>query len=145
VTPVAKAKKKIQRSAEIAELMSPQSSKKAERKLKNYIMELDERSEVREEYTQSILAVNDSSILTVVGEIAESLLRMSPQKGEPVIIFEGRTFSPVGAEADLIRKIQMRNFRYIAIRLLVACAEWDIRVGNFNLPDDTCCRCGKEV
>jgi predicted nucleotide-binding protein (sugar kinase/HSP70/actin superfamily) len=143
--PVAKAKKKVQRQAEIAELMNPKAARKAERKLRNFIMELDERSEAREEYTQSILAVNDRSVLETVSAIAESLLRMSPYKNETVVVLDGRTYQVSGAEADLVRKIQMRNFRYIAIRLLVACAEWNIRVGNFNLPSDSCARCGKEV
>jgi len=143
--PVAKAKKKAKRTAEIAELMSPRSAKKQERKLKNFLMELDERSEEREEYTQSILAVNDNSILKAVGLIVESLQRMSPTNGQPDFTFEGKTYHLVGGEAELVENIRNRNYRYIAIRLLVACAEWGIRPGNFNLPQDSCCRCGKEV
>jgi len=143
--PVAKAKKKAQRTAEIAELMSPRSAKKQERKLRNFLMELDEHSEEREEYTQSILAVNDNSILKMVSMIVECLERMSPNKGEPDFTFEGKTYHLVGAEAEMVERIRNRNFRYIAIRLLVACAEWGIRAGNFNLPADSCCRCGKEV
>jgi hypothetical protein len=143
--PVAKAKKKEKRAAEIAELMSPRSAKKQERKLRNFLMELDERSEEREEYTQSILAVNDNSILSALSVVVESLQRMRPDKGESTFAFEGKTYQLVGAEAEMVEKIRLRNFRYIAIRLFVACAEWGIRVGNFNLPSDSCCRCGKRV
>lgn len=35
--------------------------------------------------------------------------------------------------------------RYVVIRLLVACAKWDIRIGRFKLPKKHCADCGVKV
>jgi len=142
--PVAKAKKKLQRRGEIEELMSPRAARKAERKLRDFIMELDERSEERESYVQTILKANDESVLETVALIVEQLEKMSPTQGD-LVTFEGQSYRLVGGEAELAQRIRIRNFRYIAIRVLVACAEWDIKVGDFTLPRSNCARCGKKV
>lgn len=34
---------------------------------------------------------------------------------------------------------------WVAVRLLVAAAEWDIRISGFSLPKKQCARCGKKV
>jgi len=33
----------------------------------------------------------------------------------------------------------------VAMRFIVACAEWGIRIGNFKAPKKQCVRCGKKV
>ena len=35
--------------------------------------------------------------------------------------------------------------RYVVIRLLIACAKWDIRIGKFKLPKKRCADCGVKV
>lgn len=139
--PIAKKKKK--RSAEIREVFDPKAQRKAEKKLRDFLMELDERSEERERYTSVILDVNDPSMLDIMDSIIESLKRMS--KVPEIVSVDGQSFRLSGAELDLAKRIQERNFRYIAIRILVACAEWNIRIGDFKLPKHNCARCGKKV
>lgn len=143
--PVAKAKKKVQRRSEIGELISPQAQKAAERRVRNYLMLLDEKSELREAYTQIILDANPPSVEATVDFIADQLRKMQPQADKEVIPFEGANHRLVGGEIEMVRKIEDRNYRYIAIRILVACAEWNIRVGDFTLPSRNCARCGKKV
>jgi hypothetical protein len=134
-----KARTKKKRKAEIQELVSPQGQRKAERALQKYVMELDERSEKRQVWVDQILAVNDESISDVLEIMVDTLKHM---EGEPKVIHEGKTYNAVKGETELLQRIQERNFRWIAMRCLVACAEWDIQVANFKLPKDLCARCG---
>lgn len=138
--PMKKAVAKQKRQEEIGELVSPQAARKYERKLNAYVMELDERAEEREKYTRGILAVNDDSIEEVVGWVVEALRKMN---GPPKIVFEGQTVHALKGEPDLLLSVQTKNFRWIAVRLLVSSALWDIQVGNFKLPQDKCARCLK--
>jgi hypothetical protein len=66
-------------------------------------------------------------------------------QGEPKLTFEGKTYNAVNGETQLLKSIQTRNFRWIAVRCLVALAEWDIKIGNFKLPSKSCAKCGKKV
>lgn len=123
-------------------LLDPKAQRKAERELQNYVIEMDERSEQRAEYVNKVLAANDESIREIVSWIVEEFRKM---EGEPKIVFRGQTYNAIKGETELLERIQERNFSWIAIRLLVACAEWDIRIGNFNLPNNACARCGTTV
>lgn len=123
-------------------LLDSKAQRKAERELANYILDLDERSQVRADYAERILQANDESIREIVSWIVEEFRKM---EGEPKIVFRGQTYNAIKGETELLERIQERNFSWIAIRLLVACAEWDIRIGNFNLPNNACARCGTTV
>jgi hypothetical protein len=134
--------KKKSRSAQIEQVFSPQAQKKAERQISHYVMELDEKADEREAYTRTILKANDDSIERVVGLMVKELQTM---EGAPVITFQGRRYNSIGGETEQLKRIQQKNFRYIAVRVLVACAKFDIRVGTFKLPKDFCADCGVEI
>jgi hypothetical protein len=138
----AKGKSTASRQAEIARLFDAKTQRKQERELANYILDLDERSQARADYAERILQANDDSVREMVEWIADNLRKM---EGEPQIVFNGQTYNAVKGETELLEKIQYRNFTWVAVRVLVACAEWDIRIGEFNLPDDHCARCGVAV
>jgi hypothetical protein len=140
--PRKKAVAKKKRQEEIAELISPKAAKAAERRLSAYVVSLDEKADERENYTKGILAANDDSVEEIVGWTVDILRRM---EGEPKLIFEGQTLNAIKGDADLLKSIQTRNFRWIAVRMLVASALWDIQIGNFKLPKDKCARCLKAV
>jgi hypothetical protein len=132
-------KKPTKRSDEIRELFDPKSQRMSERQISKVLMELDERADEREEYVQKILAANDDSILKVVGHMIEELQIM---EGRPKFTVRDRTYNTTPVEQQQLERIQLKNFRYIAVRSLVACALMDIRVGNFRLPKGFCARCG---
>lgn len=139
------AKKKRKRSAEIAEVFDAKAQRKAEKLVRNHIMTLDELSEERDSYAQTILKENDASVRDITDRITESLKRMQPIHADIVLTVQGQRFRPTPEEVSLLKNIQERNFRYIAVRILVACAEWNIRVGDFKLPKHNCSLCGKKV
>lgn len=138
----AKAKKKGKRAEEIKELFSAKAAKKAERELRNYVMELVDKADERVEYVEAILKVNDESIREIIGWMVVELEKMH---GDPVIRFKGATYNAVGSDSEILRSLQRKNFAWIAMRCLVACAEWDIQIGNFKLPSDKCARCAASV
>lgn len=139
---MAKAVAKKKRTDEIERLMSPQAQRKAERELKHFVDDLDERSEARADYAATILKVNDEETRKIVFTMVEQLLKM---EGPPKIIYKGHTYNAINGETELLEKIQVRNFTWIAVRALVACAEWGIMIDDFKLPADTCARCGVQV
>jgi hypothetical protein len=136
--PVAKKK----RQDEIKTLMSPEAQRKAERALKKYVDEMDERSQERADYCAEILRVNGEDIREAVFLMVEQLRKM---EGPPKVTYEGKVYNAINGETELLEKIQTRNFTWIAIRCLVACAEWGIRIGDFKLPADKCARCGAKA
>lgn len=141
--PKAKAKANRQkRQAEITELVSVEAQRKAERGLTKFVMELDERAEKRYEWVKAILAVNDRSVAEILGWMVDRLKLM---EGEPKIVYQGRTYNAIKGETELLARMQEKNFAWTAMRCLVACAEWDISIGNFKLPPDLCARCGVKV
>lgn len=140
--PVAKAKKKAKRQAEIAQVMSPKVQRQAERELSNHLMELDEAADERESYVQKILDENDSEIAELVEKMVELLRGMTPP---PQITYKGQVYRTVKGEDEMLKRIQTKNYRYLSVRILVANAEWGIRVGEFKLPKRYCARCGKKV
>jgi hypothetical protein len=42
-----------------------------------------------------------------------------------------------------LRAVQERNFLWIAVRLFVACGEWEMQIANFKIPAGKCARCLK--
>jgi hypothetical protein len=137
----AKAKKKA-RVKEITELIDPKAQRKADREIQKYVMALDEKADERYAWVESILAVNDESIAEIIGWMVDELQAM---EGPPKIVYNGRPYNAIKGETELLESIQRRNFAWVAMRCLVACAEWDIRIGNFKLPTKNCARCGTKV
>lgn len=146
--PKAKAKKRKERVAEIAELVKPQSAKKLERALTAYVDAQDEESQKREDWVRMILSVNDETIEIIVNAMVDSFWRMATgisKQDNPLIYYNGSRYNPRNdAERDLLLAIARRNRRWMAVRILVASAEQDIQIGNFKLPKGKCARCGKK-
>lgn len=130
--PKAKVKKKI----------APKAKKKNDRRLKEFIAGMVERSEIRQAWVDGILSVNSNAVRAVVEQMVDNLQKM---EGPPKFVFDDRTYTAVDGSTAVLEQIQERNFRYLAMRCLVACAEWDIRIADFSLPNDTCARCGVVV
>lgn len=82
-------------------------------------------TESRENYIQKILAVNPPSVLATVDKMVEQLYRMHPQVVRSEVV--------------------TTEYRWVAVRCLVALAEWGIKIGDFKLPKKSCARCGKRV
>lgn len=141
--PKAVPKKKAKRKGEIVELMSPKAQKKTERQIDHFLMELDEITEEQNEnYTKVILAANDESVLEIVYSMVESFRKM---QGPAILRYQGQALNVSEGERKLMEEIRDRQFTYMAVRILVACAEWGIRFGNFKLPKSNCAKCGKKV
>lgn len=140
--PTAKAKKKKSRTEEIAELVKPQSAKKFERKLSAFVTEMDERAEAHEQYVQAVLAVNDEKAEAAIASIVKSLQHM---QGEPTLVFQGQRLNAIKGETELLRSIQTRNFRWIAVRLLSAAYQWNIQIAGFRVPKKLCAVCATPV
>lgn len=125
---------RARRTEEIKNLLDPKKGKAAE----NALLDYEEVIAERYAYAEKILEAQDSETLDAVDALVEKMTQMA---GTPVFKHGGVS---VGTP-ELLRRIQQKNFHWIAVRLLVACAEWDIQIANFQLPSHLCARCGKEV
>lgn len=100
-------------------------------------MPLDEqmaRADKRYEYAMAIKEIQDEETTVAINRMVAYMARMAP---------------PITEEDSKVREtkksIQVKNQTYIAVRLLVACAKWDIRIANFRLNKKSCADCGKRV
>lgn len=142
--PIPETAARKKRAAEIATLIDPKTQRKRDKVIDNFLMDYDEKAEAREKYTRAVLEVNDGSVAQVVKAMAGSLDRMN---GKPVeqISIEGETYLLGDKQVQLLSSIKERNWRWIAVRCLAACAQMDIRIGDFKLPKNLCAQCGVEV
>lgn len=134
--------KKTARKKQIEENFSTKAQKKAERQISSKLMELDEAAEQRWEWVQQIMSSCGDDIDQIMKTMVESLQKM---QGSPRLVIDGQVVNLSDPEFQMLLKIQDRNFHWIAMRCLVACAEWGIRIGNFKAPKKACLRCGKKV
>lgn len=139
---VAKAKKRAGRLAEIATLMDSKEQKKQERAISRFLMDLDERADERERYVQQILRANDDTIEDIVRSIVQ---QMEVMQGPVRLIHNGQRVNAIKGEQEMLERIRRKNFRYLAVRMLVSLAKWEVRIGNFKLPAKVCADCGKPV
>ena len=136
---VAKGKKRAKRRTEIAEIMSPQAQKKAEREIRHALGDLDDRADEYAAYAKMILDANPPEIRQIVEAMTEKMRHM---QGQAHFSHNGIR---VNIEPEVVQKINDKIHTWVAVRLLVACAECDIQVGKFQLPKNLCYRCGKKV
>lgn len=130
-------KQKAKRIEEIKDLFDPKAQRKWERDWQNELIDLEERVEENYTYARVIYLIQDDSTKEAIRKAVEMMAHMA---GEPTFRFRGR---PIVEDMARLRAVQERNFLWIAIRLLVACAEYEIQIANFKLPADHCARCGK--
>jgi len=119
--------------------MDPRTQRKYERDSENALIDLEERISERYEYAQNILKLQSDSDRRIVTRLVEQMKRMA---GEPRFLFQGQSLQ---TDEDRLRVLQERNFTWLAVRLLAACATWDIQIGNFKLPTDKCAKCGVKI
>src|SRR5215467_7340577 len=137
--PMKKITVRKKRQGEIADLMNPHAQKKFQRDADNALIDMEEQIDVRFEYAKRILKMQNEAVHKIVSEWIEQMQRMA---GEPVFLFNGMR---IPGDPEKMREMQEKNFVWIAVRLLAACAVWDIQISGFKLPEDACAKCGKEV
>lgn len=76
--------------------------------------------ESRYKYAQAVLEINGEEVREAVSRMVTVMQRMAPTVDEKTHV-------------------------WVAVRLLVAAAMWDIRIANFKLPKKKCARCLKKV
>jgi len=137
--PVKKTKVRQARIEEIKDLFDPKAQRKWERDWQNELIDLEERVEENYKYAWEVFQLQDD---TTKQALREAVKMMAHMAGEPTFRFRGR---PVVEDMARLRAVQERNFLWIAVRLMVACGEWDIQIANFKIPAGKCARCLKPV
>jgi hypothetical protein len=137
--PIAKAKAKKKRRAEIERTMSSAEQRKFERRVKQVLDDFDELADERYAYAKKILDANPPEVNEIVERLAEKMRQMA---GEPRLKVDGIF---VNYDAGVLERINHKLHVWSAVRLLVAAAQWDIRISGFKLPKKMCARCGKKV
>lgn len=77
-------------------------------------------SEARAAYVKKILDANGPEITAVVSQMVTTMQRMAPNVDEEIHV-------------------------WLAVRLLVSAAMWDIRIAGLKLPKSQCAKCGVKV
>lgn len=127
--PIPKAKSKVK-------------AKKTGREIAAHLNKLEELAQERHDFVVSIMAIQDESTVAALDSMVESLHKM---QGPPRLVLDGQVVSVNEDEFRQLQSIQQWNFEWIALRCLIACAEWGIRIANFKAPKKACLRCGKKV
>jgi len=127
------------RQEQIAEVMSPRAARKFAHNADNALIDFEEQVTERFEYAQGILKIQNEAVHKIVNAMVEQMQRMA---GEPRFVYEGAT---IPVDADKLRDLQEKNFIWVAVRLLAACATFDIQISGFKLPEYLCAKCGKGV
>jgi hypothetical protein len=132
-------KKKSKRRAEIKKVFDPASQAAAEREIKKGMATLDEIIDDRYEFAKKVVEAQSSHVQQAIDDLVG---KMTDMAGEPVFYYKG---VPVHvADKEVCARMQGKNFYWMAVRLLVACAKWDIQVADFKAPKDECAMCGKK-
>lgn len=126
--PVAKAKKKKRVEKPVISEKQIRAVLDAER----------QKADRRYKYAKRILDANKPELAETAERMAEILGRGTPNK----LRIDGVS---VEVDEDEIRAINDRTRLWVAVRLLVAAAEWDIRIQGLKLPKSRCARCGRKV
>lgn len=129
---------KKKRVREIDELMSAKAARTREREIKAAIDRLDDKTDERYAYAMKILDGQPESVQAAVDKMKELIKRLS---GPPVFRYQGVALNVDEQWAEIV---QDKQATWMAARLLVACAEWDIQIGGFKPPKGLCVRCGKK-
>ena len=107
----------------------------AEAALKRY----EEQVEERYQYALEIKKAQDDQTDVAINRM---VMRMQAMAGPPLFYFNGEA---IKAEEERLKSIQYKSLLWCAVRLFVACAEWEIRIANFTPIKKRCARCGKKA
>ena len=99
--------------------------KKVIAKAKKKSADADAMKEIRKkyDYANAIFEIQDENTKAIIRHLEGKAQEMGRNQNEA-----GRMLS-----------------RYVVIRLLIACAKWDIRIGKFKLPKRRCADCGVKI
>jgi hypothetical protein len=103
---------------------------------------LNEHEAMIEERYAYALEIKQAQDETTEAAINRMVMRMLAMAGPPIFYHNGIS---VAADEERLKSIQVKSLTWIAVRLMVACAEWDIRIANFTAPKKKCAKCGKKV
>ena len=135
--PVKASKKR--RISEIEELFDPKAARKWERDWQNELIDLEDTSKERAAYAREIYLLQDPNTRKAIDQMVDTMTRMA---GDPVFRFRGKAIT---TDLPRLRVVQNNSLNWFAIRILIACAEFDIQIANFKLPVGKCARCLKPV
>ncbi len=126
----AKAKKKVKKK----EIQHVVSQKRIQQAMGDAAVDADKKFA----YAKRILDANGQELTDTVERMVEIL----GKNNDPKLRVDG-----VSVEYDQseLRAFNRKLHYWVAVRLLVAAAEWDIRISGFKLPKRRCARCGKKV
>jgi hypothetical protein len=131
-------RKKKHSTSEISEEL-PKKKVKLTPEAKSWLEELERRAEERFKWADGLRKIQPQEAQVAINRMVAKMAQMA---GEPKFSYDGAMY-PI--EKERLRKIQYYNHLNNAMRILVACAEWDIRIANFKAPKKHCLRCGKKV
>jgi putative cell wall-binding protein len=137
VKAVKKIKRRLQRQEEIRELTDPKTQRRFEREADNALIDAEEKAEERYRWALELKQLQDDDTTVAINRLTAKMAAMT---NEPVFVYKGVSFN---VEPERLRSVQYKTHLWIAMRLLVAAAEWNIRIANFKPPDRKCIRCGK--
>jgi len=133
--------KKVQRKAEIKKVFDPVSQATAEREIKKGMAALDEKIDDRYEFAQRVIEAQSPQVQQAIDDLVEEMSKMADNP--PVFYYRGVKVH--AADPEVAERMRTKNFYWLAVRMFVACAQWDMRIGDFKAPEGECGKCGKEV
>lgn len=119
--------------------MDPRTQKRFAKDADNAFIDFEEQVGERFEYAREIMKIQNEAVRKIVSEMVENMKRMA---GEPSFVYLGTT---IPMDEHKLRELQEKNFIWIAVRLLAACAVWDIQISGFKLPESLCAKCGAKT
>lgn len=134
-----KPKKKSARKQEITELLDPGAQRKMTRAAENHLIDLEELAEERYQWAIALKREQPEDLQVAINRMVAHMAHMA---GPPKFTYEGVNWN---VDFNRLNSIQMKSHTWIAMRLLVASAEWGNNIGNFKAPKDSCIRCGKSI
>lgn len=132
-------KKKAKRRQEIERTFSPKEQRRFEREADNHLIDLEEKATERYAWAHALKELQDEETQVAINRMVAMMARIA---GDPIYVYRGIQFQ---GDENLLKKIQYYNQLWIAMRLLVASAEWDITIASFRAPEKACLRCGTPV
>jgi rRNA maturation endonuclease Nob1 len=127
--------KEVKKKAKRKEIQ-PQLS---EKRIREVIKAEDEKAEKKFLYAKRILDANGPELNDTVGHMVEIL---GKHNDNPKLKIGGVY---VECNQNELRAINRKIHFWVAVRLLVAAAEWDTKISGFKFPKKRCARCGKKV
>jgi hypothetical protein len=120
-------------------LVAKKKAKISDAYIRGELRDFTKRTEERYEGAKTLYDAQDERTRGAVDRMVQKMIEMA---GEPVAtIKNGKVSRTVKVDVEL----QEKNFFYIAMRIMVGMAQWDIRVANFVLPGKKCAICQSRV